>query len=213
MSLLITGRVLVTAQSLDEHKERRKIKKLLQQGDAASVAVNYGVTGVTKTTDAVGASRREKNRLTMIMRQKLRGYWDEDLTTPKGSIADSVLLVSASKHARLEDMSFHEPSTWLRDHQFVLDGVSIVRKKGQKVGTLGHSWREARYANPALFYSSRIGKPEDWKPSVIRVWFQPKMTEDAIIACWLSDLIVEETRHIFMEAFLNVGRASTQLFM
>ena len=158
---------------------------------------------------------RVLNRSTMFMRQGLFGYFDPDLSKmPTGRIMDSVLLVQASKHARLEDMSFYEPSVWVRDHQFLIDGKPTIRKKGERVGPLWGAWRIARRKAPHLFYRGERGRLEsEWKHGPIRVWFQSKATEDTIIASFLSDLIVEETRHIFMEAFLNVGRASTQLFM
>ena len=126
---------------------------------------------------------------------------------------DFVLLVPGHRHASLEDMSMDEPSLWLRTHEFEIDGIVFVRKKGQPVGNLGLSWRKERRQAPALFYKTRVGKEGEWRQGCVRVWFQPKATEDRVIASMLSDLIVEETRHIFMEAFLNVGRTSTQLFM
>ena len=62
------------------------------------------------------------------------------------------------------------------------------------MGTLGIEWRAARRENPALFYRARIGEEAAWRHGRVRVWFQPKATEDTIIASWLSDLIVEDTK-------------------
>ena len=204
-----TGRVLVRAEALDEERDRKIKHKMVKEGKH-ELYVNLpdevpGLTGLTKPTDAVGNSRRQKDRLTMFMRQGLFGYFDPDLSKmPTGRIMDSVLLVQASKHARLEDMSFYEPSVWVRDHQFLIDGKPTIRKKGERVGPLWGAWRIARRKAPHLFYRGERGRLEsEWKHGPIRVWFQSKATEDTIIASFLSDLIVEETKNIFMEAFLN----------
>jgi hypothetical protein len=65
------------------------------------------------------------------------------------------------------------------------------------------NWRETRRKYPDLFYASRQGSEAEWIQGPVRLWFQAKATEDTIIACWLSDMIVEETRHIFMEGIIN----------
>ena len=92
----------------------------------------------------------------------------------------------------MEDMSFAEPSYWLRTQRFEVDGHTVERNAGDKVGALGFAWREARRKAPYLFYSSRDGEEKDWQPGDVRVWFQVRATEDGIIVAWLSDLIVKE---------------------
>jgi len=149
----------------------------------------------------------DREKLTLVMRHALEGYFDEGLEMPKGEMLDFVLLVLGNSHARLEDMSMDEPSVWLRTHKFDIDGISVHRQKGQRVGCLGLPWRKARRQAPHLFYKTRVGEEGEWRQGCVRVWFQRKATEDRTIASMLSDLIVEETRHIFMEAFLNVDRA------
>ena len=74
---------------------------------------------------------------TYFCRQSISGVFDPQKAKPEGHIQSSVLLVPAAKHARLEDMSFLEPSVWLRDHSFELDGTTIERNKGERVGQLG----------------------------------------------------------------------------
>ena len=80
-------------------------------------------------SDAVGASRKQKNRLTFFCRHSISGVFNPKKAMPEGHIDSSVLLVPAAKPARLEDMSHYEPSVWLREHSFELDGTLIVRKK------------------------------------------------------------------------------------
>ena len=133
-----------------------------------------------------------KNRLTLFMRQSLHHYFDPDVELPEGRVRTAVLLVHGARHARLEDMSFAEPSYWLRTHRFEVDGHTVERKAGDKVGALGIRWRETRRKVPYLFYSSRDGEEKDWQPRHVLVWFQIKATEDGVIAAWLSDLIVQE---------------------
>ena len=188
---LSTAKVLVKASSLDERRHRELLKRMIKQGTEELV---LDLTGIEKPSSAIGASRRQKNRLTLFMRHALTGLWDPEMETPKGEMLDFVLLSPAMKHARLEDMSCYEPSVWMRDHWYEIDGQIIQRKKGERVGALGSEWRAARRHNPALFYRDRIGEEAAWRQGRVRVWFQPKATEDTIIASWLSDLIVEDTK-------------------
>ena len=74
---------------------------------------------------------------------------------------DVVLLVHGAKHARLEDMSFSEPAVWLQDRTYEVDEVIVDQKRGDRVGTLGYEWRNARRASPALFYRSRQGAEDN----------------------------------------------------
>ena len=182
-----TGKVVVRAEVLDEMRHRNLATKLAKDNSESALVM---LTGAPKLQEAEGSSRRQKNRLTLIMRQSLHGVLDPDVYVPEGRIRDAVLLVPAAKPARLEDMSFAEPSYWLRDHSIDIDGHVIVRKAGDKVGPLGKEWRESRRALPALFYRGRSS--DSWQPGAVRIWFQPKSTEDGIIAAWLSDLNVEE---------------------
>ena len=146
-------------------------------------------TSVTKPGDAVGASRRGKDRLTMIMRQALRGMWDEAKAEPTGHILDSVLLVHASHHGRLEDMSHTEPSVWLRNVVYEVDGALVEHKKGERVGPFLAPWRETRRKSPYLFYRNHTSPMSEWKPGKARLWTQEKATKDSIIASWLAELI------------------------
>ncbi|CAK0899969.1 unnamed protein product [Prorocentrum cordatum] len=158
-----TGKVLVRTSFLDERQKRRRLRLAAQKDPSAPVPE---IMSVAQPSDAVGSSRREKNRLTFFFRQALEGLWDPDVAVPTGKVLDGVLLAVASKHYRLEDMSFFEPAQRLRGHSFSLDGVMVKRVKGEAVGPLGSEWRAARRHN--------------------------KATEDTIIASFLTDLSVEE---------------------
>ena len=88
---------------------------------------------------------------------------------PKEKIATSVLLVHCSRHCRLEDLSLAEEARWLRGVSYESAGVEKTFKKGQKVGTLLRSFREARRKNADAFER-------------VRVWGQPAATMDVIIS-------------------------------
>ncbi len=184
-----TGKVMIRASALDAAR-RRLLEKRLAKVDLGDTVVN--LAHVEKPNDARGATRREKNRLSMILRQGLTGYFDETKEMPEGHILDSVLIVHAARHARLELMSFAEPSYWLRDISFEIDGKPTKRSAGSPVGLLLKEWREVRRARPDLFYRRHTGPEDEWVPGKVRVWSQSKATEDTIIASWLSDLIVED---------------------
>ena len=177
---------------MDERSKRALRKRRAANGKSVDLPE---VESVQLPSDAQGASRREKNRLTFFCRQVITGVFDPDKEMPAGHIAASVLLAVAAKPARLEDMSYFEPAYWLRTHSFVLDGETVTREKGQPVGALGADWREARRQNRSLFYEVGCkweSSPDGWKPGPVRVWFQEKATEDTIIAAELSDLWREE---------------------
>jgi hypothetical protein len=133
------GKVLVRYSGLDERLARRWRKKQEQKGAVERPEFE----SVEKPSDACGSSRREKNRVTFFCRQHITGLFDPDATI-EGHIGCSVLLVPATKPVRLEDMSFHEPSYWLRDFQMNIDGVAFIVKKGDRVGSLGSDWRKVR---------------------------------------------------------------------
>jgi len=189
---LSTGKILVRYAHLDERHKRSLRKRRAAKGETEELPE---VESVTLPSDAVGAARREKNRLTFFCRQAIEGLFDPDQKMPTGHIKDSVLLVQAAKPARLEDMSHNEPAQWLRSHSMVLDGVVINRVRGEPVGALGADWRDARRTNRSLFYAVGTdwkSPPDEWKPGPVRVWYQEKATEDTIVAAELSDLIREE---------------------
>ena len=125
-----TGKILVRASLLKELRLRRVAKKLVEQGRSSTLVQ---LTGISKPSDAEGSSRREKNRLTFIMRQSLHNLLDPAELLFEGRIRDGVLLCHATRHARLEDMSFAEPSYWLRTHSVEMDGKLQQRKDGEKV--------------------------------------------------------------------------------
>ena len=100
----------------------------------------------------MGASRRQKNKLTLVMRQGLVGLFDFHETGElEGKILPSVLVVPSTKPARLDLMSHEEPSVWLESHSFWWEGKLERRRKGEKVGPCMESWREARRQQPRLF--------------------------------------------------------------
>ena len=68
-----TGRILVKTEFLDERQKRRRERQYSSVDPTAEVPdIQY----VQKPSDAVGSSRREKNRLTFFFRQGLEGVFD-----------------------------------------------------------------------------------------------------------------------------------------
>jgi len=96
------------SQSEAQHAESQRAAQKQRADDSAIAVVD--LAGVTKGSDAQGSSRREKNRLTLILRQSLHGVFDPTVEVPEGRIRDEVLSTHSAKHARLEDMSYAEPS-------------------------------------------------------------------------------------------------------
>ena len=63
------------------------------------------------------------------------------------------ILVFSPRH---QDMSFNEPSVWLRTHSFVVDGVLVKRECGSPVGALAADWRLTRRKNKEMFYATIV---------------------------------------------------------
>ena len=86
--------------------------------------------------DAQGASRKDKNRMTLIGRQAVLGSWGlpDSNTLPVGTVLDSILLTTCEQPCRLEDMSVEEPAIWNRTHTVWHKGVEKTecRKAGRK---------------------------------------------------------------------------------
>ena len=187
-----------TRKAVLENPRRRL---LAESVDLASLPDSYvrvtNVANVAKpgVLERKDASRREKHRLTMIMRQAVTGMWDETKAEPTGHILDSVLLVPSVRHSRLEDMSHNEPSVWLREFSYEVDGKVQTYKKGQLVGPFLAPWRELRRQQPYLFYRrsdpknpSSILPLEEWTPGPVRLWTQENATEGN---SWLTELVAE----------------------
>ena len=137
---LSVGKVLVRYAALDERLARRLRKKCEEDN---ALCDRPAFESVVKPSDACGSSRREKNRVTFFCRQHITGLFHPDATI-EGHIGCSVLLVPAAKPVRLEDMSHQEPSYWLRERNFNIDGVPFHVKFGDPVGALGSDWRKVR---------------------------------------------------------------------
>ena len=186
------GKVLLSYDSLAAEHQRRLQLFSGNTGAPGASGVEFAPTG-----DAMGSSRRNKNRLTWICRQGLKGVFghsqhgpQQEISEfaglqpgelPEGVILDSILLLPGSEHARLEDMSEGlEPAVWTRTHSVQAKGKVIHREEGAKVGKLGGTLRELRRQQPFLFSSG------------VRVWLQPESTMDSTISCMLSDMIKED---------------------
>ena len=106
--------------------------------------------------DAMGATRRDKNRVTLVLRQVIEKAFNlPPGELPVGKHLPSLLIVPASQPCLLSDMSRGaEPSVWLRSHKIVLDGKEIDRQEGERVGLLMAPWRETRTVYPELFKGS-----------------------------------------------------------
>ena len=102
-----TDKILVKTKFLDERQKRRRERILASKDPTAAVP---DIQCVQQPSDAVGSSRREKNRLTFFFRQGLEGVFNMEMRVTVGKVLTGVLLGVAAKHYRLEDMSLYEPA-------------------------------------------------------------------------------------------------------
>ena len=75
----------------------------------------------------------------------------------------------AGVHCRLENIS--ETGEWLQAESFKVGDVEYSRKKGDKVGNIMQSWRQARSTEPELFRN-------------LKVWQSPTAFVDGVIWAW-----------------------------
>ena len=112
-----------------------------------------GCVSLRPGTDALGATRRDKNRLTLVLRQIIHSVFDlPPGELPQGRHLPSLLIVVAGQVCMLNDMSEgDEPAVWLRTHTIIHQGTTLERVAGKPVGALMAPWRELRRARPDLF--------------------------------------------------------------
>ena len=145
------GSILVSIEDLVDLRMRKEAQKM-QKGGLLSQPLP-GHVRCKPSGDAMGATRRDKNRLALVLRQKIEGLFDlPPGQLPVGSHLPSILIVQCSQPCFLDDMSKgEEPSVWLRSFNVVLNGRQIERKEGERVGALMSGWRQVRRDFPELF--------------------------------------------------------------
>ena len=118
------GKVLVSVESLQERREREQARKALRQQMRETALP--GSVSLRPAADAMGATRRDKNRLTLVLRQIIHSVFDLPVgQLPQGSHLPSLLIVQAGQACLLQDMSVEEPSVWLRTHTIIHQGQKI----------------------------------------------------------------------------------------
>jgi len=145
------GTVLVDVDELSDLRLRREARKMLAKGLRSQKVP--GCVSVRPSGDAMGATRRDKNRLTLVLRQVITEIYDLPLgQLPEGKHLPTLLIVQASQPCMLADMSRGpEPAVWLRDHSVKVSGRDLERKVGEPVGALMSTWRQVRRDLPELF--------------------------------------------------------------
>ena len=90
------GKVLVSVESLQERRERVQARQALRK-HMRETALPVSVS-LRPHTDAMGATRRDKNRLTLVLRQIIHKVFDLPVgQLPQGSHLPSLLIVQAGQ--------------------------------------------------------------------------------------------------------------------
>ena len=132
--------------------------------------------------DVQGATRKDKNRLTWICRDVLLGLFSlKPEEIPAGHMLSSVLIVPCDQPCRLKDISLEEPAVWTRDHEVLVKGKLVERKKGEPVGQLMRGWRDHRRKLPELYLDGAV-----------EIYGQHQSTMDQSICTLLSDQLRNE---------------------
>ena len=107
------GTVLVPIEVLYERHLREEARWVLRKGLARQP--NPGCVSLRPSGDAMGATRRDKNRLTLVLRQMVSKIFNlPQGQLPEGKHLPSLLIAQAAQPCMLADMSWEEPSIWLR---------------------------------------------------------------------------------------------------
>ena len=196
-----TGKILVSTNVLDAVCKRRLAKKLGKEPDKLVEDIHL---------TAEGASRGEKDRMTWLCRQSLYNYFkkskkatkdEPEVQAPRirGAMLQSILFVHCSTFCRLE-LICPETKTWLEDQEFHLNGIHVVRKKGEKVGkVLMKAWVECRDKNPELFQQG------------VLVWGSPNAYQNEVACAAHSELLQKEMPHGCMDLVDMFGGELTEL--
>ena len=145
------GRLLVDMNDLMDLRKREEARRMKSRGLGPQQLP--GCVRVRPKGDAMGATRRDKNRVTVVLRQVIKEHYNlPPGQLPVGEHLPSLLIVPVSQPCFLDDMSRGaEPAVWLRSHDIVLDGKPVHREAGEPVGPLMAPWRETRRLFPELF--------------------------------------------------------------
>ena len=175
-----------------DRKQQRLLDKLQEQGrEEEAELCRAALRRPLGQLDGPGKPAQEKNRLTWLARQCIDNYFDCQ-QVPQGRALDSILIVKAASHCRLENISL--AGTWIESEQFEVDGKLTTRTAGSKVHPkLLSAWRELREKSPQLFDKG------------VRIWGQAQAYMDSLICTWHSRLISKEVRQCIHQVDMFSG--------
>ena len=138
-----TGKILVSTDVLSAAQKRRVAKKLGKEPEEVPEQMHIC---------AQGESRQDKDRLTWICRQVLRGAFKkpavneqgEEVSAPRvqGAMLKSVIIVHCATTVWLDDIDDSvEPGVWKKDIAFEEKGRKVERRKGQTANDLQRRYR------------------------------------------------------------------------
>ena len=127
------GKTIVPNSYQTQANKRRRIQQVRKATAAGDKVPDLPNVSLPVHLTASGASRQEKDRLTVICRQiydnPLNSKQQQPLT---GRAAQTICVVHCSTRVRLEWIC-PLTHTWLVDHEICEEGKRIKRKKGQPV--------------------------------------------------------------------------------
>jgi hypothetical protein len=133
-------------------------------------------------TGRVSPGEAPRWRVTIWARQGIK-HWFNPAKEPVGFIKPSILVVYGV-HCRCENIDF-QTGTWVEDEKFEVNGVLVIRKKGEPVpANIMASWRKLRHQHPELFRKD------------VLVWQQPAAVVDKVLWYWYQKLEASETRQM-----------------
>ena len=178
------GKVVVPNSYQEQHSKRRKVRQLRQEAAAGDEVPDLPDVSLPVHLTASGASRQEKDRLTVLCRQ----IYDHPLNSKQqlaltGRAAQTICVTHCSTRCRLEWMC-PLTHTWLVDHEIWEEGHPVKRKKGQPINPrLMLPFVQLRKECPELFYKSGELEPLGESAGVL-IWGHPNAYQDEILSDW-----------------------------
>ena len=168
----------------DDEKVKKKLEGLLKKSQGEAPAGTEDSTLTRSTGDAA----QEKYRCTYEARHVILKYADPEAAAPEALNWNGALVVKASVHARLQNISSN--STWLEDEEFIYAGRKIMRKAGKSAGKVLKSYVDLRNEHPEWFENLEVySQPAAVVDSVIMKWMLEEQCKSFPCSLWCRDML------------------------
>ena len=139
-------------------------------------------------TRTIGDASQEKYRCTYEARHVILNYADPGAEEPEALNWRGALVVKASVHARLHNIS--DSYQWLEDEEYMYAGRKISRQKGKSAGRVLKNYVDLRKEHPEWFQDLEVySQPAAVVDSVIMKWMLEEQCKAFPCSIWCRDML------------------------